>query len=99
MSLEYLTKGLADEGRLMEAGWISLQLVAMAPDATMDEVWAMRMSFMAGAAHLFSSIVTMLGPGGQIGLDDCQRLDMVANELKIFSEDLGRRLKSRRCPL
>lgn len=58
--LERVTRELSDQGKIIEAGWVGLRLVALSPDAPAIQVSEMRMAYMAGAQHLFSSIMTVL---------------------------------------
>ena len=60
--LERLSKQLADEGKLIEVGWIALRLSVIPLDASAVQLSEMRMAYMAGAQHLFSSIMHALDP-------------------------------------
>lgn len=55
--LEQLSRRLADEGKLIEAGWVGLRLAAVPLNAPAAQLEEMRNAFMAGAQHLFSSII------------------------------------------
>jgi hypothetical protein len=91
MSKEYLTalsQRLADSGKLIEAGWISLRIAAMPADATELQIAEMRKAFMAGAAHLFSSIISCLDEGGEITDRDMRRMALIQVELDEFCNQL-----------
>lgn len=91
--LEQLTKRLANEGRLIEAGWVSLRLAVIplnAPPAQLDD---MRLAFMAGAQHLFSSMIEMLDPGSQETPDDLRRMDLINDELEAFAKEIELRAR------
>ena len=60
---ETVCRELADQGKLLEVGWLSLRYGVMSADASTVQVDEMRMAFFAGAQHLFASLVTMLDPG------------------------------------
>lgn len=86
--LEALSRKLADDGKLIEAGWVALRLKAMAPDAPPIQVREMRMAFMAGAQHLFASIMTILDPGDEPSEADLARMSLISNELETFGNEL-----------
>lgn len=90
--LEQLTRKLTDEGKLIEAGWVAMRIIAVPPDATATQLDAMRYAFMAGAQHLFSSIMAMLEPGVMETPDDLRRMDLINTELEAFGEQLKLRI-------
>lgn len=90
--LEQLTKRLADDGKLIEAGWVSLRLHAVPLNAPAGQLEEMRNAFMAGAQHLFSSIMTMLDPGVEPTGADMDRMSLIAAELEAFGKELELRV-------
>lgn len=84
--LERLHDQMADSGKLIEAGWISLRIACLI-DAPADQLREMRMAFFAGAQHLFGSIMTMLEPGQEPTDKDLARMDLIDRELKTFIRD------------
>lgn len=92
--LERLTKELTDKGKLIEAGWVSLRLVAIPLDAPAIQLDEMRTAFFAGAQHLFSSIMTFLEPGVEPTDKDLERFDHVSAELDAFVRDFELRIKT-----
>lgn len=82
-----LSKRLSDEGRLIEAGWIALRAILPpgAPDVQVNE---MRFAYMAGAQHLFSSIMGVLDPGAEPTAADLRRLELINRELEAFYEEM-----------
>lgn len=87
-ALEELAKRLADEGKLVEAGWIAMRNLCIPPDAPQSMVEAMRYSYMAGAQHLFASMFSMLDPGIEDTGDDLRRMEMIADEMNAFSQEM-----------
>jgi hypothetical protein len=84
-----LTKKLAEEGKLIEAGWVGLLQAAIPADAPPIQVREMRMAFMAGAQHLFSSIMVVLEPGAEEATEaDLKRMDLIAAELTAFRDEM-----------
>lgn len=90
--LERLSRELADQGKLIEAGWIGLRIAAIAPDAPPIQLEEMRMAFFAGAQHLFSSIMTILEPGMEPADKDIDRVDLIDKELRHFIKEFEARI-------
>ena len=90
--LEALSKRLADEGKLIEAGWVGLRLAAIPLNAPAVQLEEMHNAFMAGAQHLFSSIMTLLEPGEMETPNDMRRMELIATELAAFGRELELRL-------
>lgn len=86
--LERLTKQLADDGRLIEAGWIGLRIATGLIDASPTQLSEMRKAFMAGAQHLFASIMTVLEEGDDATEADLLRMSLIAAELEAFEAEL-----------
>jgi len=78
-----LTKELMNKGRLVEAGWLSLKLMAFS-EASPAQQEAMRNAFFAGAHHVFNSIMATLDPGEDATKADENRLTMLDTELQSF---------------
>lgn len=76
-----VTKALTDKGKLIEAGFAAFRHMAMAKDAPPVQVSEMRLAFMAGAEHLFSSIMGILDPGDEPTDTDLRRMDLISTEL------------------
>lgn len=86
--LERLTRELADQGKLIEAGWVSLRLAAIPPNAPAIQLQEMRLAFMAGAQHLFASMIGMLDEDREPTEDDMKRMDLIHQELEAFRGEL-----------
>jgi hypothetical protein len=80
---------LADQGLLIEAGFLSLRALATAPDAPDDQVEEMRMSFFAGAQHLFGSIMHIMDEDREPTEADMRRMAQIQTELDTFIEDFS----------
>lgn len=86
--LDLMAKKLADEGRLIEAGWIGLRIAAgleRAPAVQLDE---MRKAYMAGAQHLWSSLMVVMDPEAEPTPADLRRMALIQNELDAFGNEL-----------
>lgn len=90
--LERLTKQLMDEGKLLEAGWIGLRLAAIPLDAPPIQLKQMHMAYMAGAQHLWASMMAGLDPGVGETAADMRRMDLIARELEAYESELLRSL-------
>jgi hypothetical protein len=86
--LEALTKRLADEGKLIEAGWVGLRLFVGLENAPPAQLDTMRLAFMAGAQHLFASMMSMMDPGTEETEADLRRMDLIHEELETFRKEL-----------
>lgn len=85
--LERLTRELAESGKLIEAGWLSMRVACDLHDAPAGQLEDMRMAFFAGAQHLFGSLTSgegVLDPGADETEGDLRRFDLIDTELKEF---------------
>ncbi len=83
-----LGRKLADDGKLIESGWIGLRKMWLPEDATAEQVAELRKAFMAGADHLFASIMNILDDDREPTADDLRRMDLIHNELDEFGKTL-----------
>lgn len=86
--VDKVTRELTDQGKLIEAGWASLRLLAIPPTAGPTQLAEMRMAFFAGAQHLFGSIMVALDEGEEPTADDMRRMELISAELADFAHDL-----------
>lgn len=93
--LEALSRKLADDGKLIEAGWVGFRLACFPPhgNAPAHQLEEMHNAFMGGALHLFSSIMSILDPGEEPTEADLKRMSLIDAELRAFGEVL-----KLRCP-
>jgi hypothetical protein len=82
--VDELTKGLVDQGRLIEAGWLSFRIKAVAPNAPQIQLDEMRVAFFSGAHHLLGSMMSFLEAGDDVTEADLKRVDQVQEELEGF---------------
>ena len=90
-SLVLLSQKLTDQGRLIEAGWVGFQIAVVPPDAPDVQVREMRLAFMAGAQHLFSSITAIMEADREPTEADMRRMSLIDDELKAFTEEFKKR--------
>ena len=86
--LERLTKELADKGKLIEAWWAGLRLIAISADAPAVQLREMRLAYMAGAQHLFSSMMNIMDKDREPTAADLNRMDLIDKELSAFVSEL-----------
>lgn len=86
--LERLTKQLIDDGKLIEAGWISLRIATGLTDASAVQLAEMRKAFFAGAQHLYASMMNVLDEGEEPTDDDMRRMASIDAELEAFGNEL-----------
>ena len=76
-----LTKELTDEGKLIEAGFAAFASLVIPKDAPTIQLREMQLAFMAGAEHVWSSIMNILDPGEEPTAADLRRMDLIQREL------------------
>jgi hypothetical protein len=81
------TRSLAEQGKLIEAGWQTYRLLCLKtpPHESRDDL---REAFLAGAEHAFSSMITMLDPGQDETEGDLRRMDRLHAELEPIRKTL-----------
>lgn len=87
-----LSKKLADEGKLIEAGWAGYRMIVLPPNAPQIQIDECRMAFMAGSQHLFSSIMNILDPGADPSTADLRKMDLIDRELRAFGREMQLRV-------
>jgi hypothetical protein len=86
-----VTRRLIDEGKIIEAGWVSMRALMIAKDAPPLQLDEMRMAFFAGAQHLFTSIMSVMEAGEEPTENDLRRMSSIHAELDTFIEDFKKR--------
>jgi hypothetical protein len=79
-----LAMKMADQGLLIEAGWVGLRAATLDSTTSLQQLHELRCVFFAGAQHLFSSLITILDPRDDVTGMDLQRLERIAEELQRF---------------
>lgn len=87
-----LTKDLTDAGKLVEAGFVVFAHYVIPKDAPPAQLVEMRLAFMAGAEHVFSSIMNMLDPGEEPTAADLRRMDLIQKEIDDWRGRLSERV-------
>lgn len=87
-----ITREWIDRGKLVEAGFAAFAHFVIPKDAPPIQVSEMRLAFMAGAEHVFSSIITMLDPGEEPSEADLRRMDLIHQEIEQWRVRLSDRV-------
>lgn len=87
-----VSKMLIDQGKLIEAGFAAYRLFVMPKDAGEIQVDECRLAFMAGADHLFASIMSTLDPEGEPTDADLKRMDEIHGELERWRVSITARI-------
>jgi hypothetical protein len=85
-----VTKKLIEEGKLIEAGFVALKMIAMDKQASAAQISDMRIAFFAGVHHVFSSIMTTLDEGAEPTEADLKHVKMIHEELDKFVKQFKR---------
>lgn len=92
--LDAITRKLVDQGKLMEAGFTALRYTTIPADAPPVQIAEMRYAFMAGAQHLFASIMGILEEGREPTSNDLRRVSSISDELDAFVIEAKARARS-----
>lgn len=83
--LEEVAKRLASEGQLVQAGWIGYRMKVIPQSAGMVQVEECQRAFMAGATHLFFSLLSALDPDSEPTEGDLDKMGKIHEELARFA--------------
>lgn len=76
-----LTKELIDRGKLIEAGFAAFAYCVIPKDAPPIQLREMQLAYMAGAEHVWSSLINMVGPSEEPTDTDMQRMKLIQREI------------------
>lgn len=83
-----LAKKLADQGKLLEAGFLAMRATIIPAGASEGQVSDMRIAYMGGAQHLFATMMAMLDPESGPTANDLRRMSLISDELRAFEGEL-----------
>lgn len=87
-----LTRKLSDEGKLIEAGAALYEHYVLPADASDVQRQKTRIAFMAGAQHLFASLMSIMDEGQEPTEADLNRMDLIHKELEQWGKTLSERM-------
>jgi hypothetical protein len=94
--VDALCRALVDQAKLIEGGWVGYRWSVLPNDAPPIQVHETRLAFFAGAQHLFTSIMGILGPEAEPTEADLKRMNSILSELKHFISEFKRSHVNRR---
>lgn len=86
-----LTEELIDQGQLIAAGYAAYRSQVMPKEAGPTQVRECGLAFMAGAQHLFGSMMTILDPGEGVTADDEKRMEAIFKEMDEWTKQMAAR--------
>ena len=86
------TKKLADEGKVIEMGWVAFLVMTVPENASEAQKKDLRRAYFAGAQHLWGSIMLFLESGAEATPADLRRMDQINAELNEFVDELKREM-------
>lgn len=85
-AVDQVTKQLADEGKLVEAGFAAYLITRWGPDALdkmpSPHIGELRYAYMSGAQHLFASMMSIMDEGEEPTEADLKKMDLINAELE-----------------
>lgn len=86
--IDEITRQFADKGMLLEAGWAIMRHLKLPEGTPQSQVKTARLYYMAGAQHLFASILGMLDAGAEPTAADERKMELIYEELKKVRAEL-----------
>lgn len=84
------TLAAADQGRLIEHGWLGLRAGWISDDAPAQQIDEMRNAFFAGVQHALAAMAMIGEDGEEASTDELRRMEGVERELDRFFEEFKR---------
>lgn len=88
--LDALSKKLADEGKIIAAGFVGMRMALIPLNAPQAQVDDMERAYLSGAQHLWSSMMSIMDPDAEPTEADMRRMDLIDKELRAAAERLKR---------
>lgn len=93
MAAHDVTKKLVDRGLLIEAGFAAYaHLSGVDKNAPTESLRELQLAFMAGADHLFSSIMNIMDADAEPTDADLRRMDQIHHELEQWRGRIAERV-------
>ncbi len=87
-----LIKELADKGKLIEGGFAAFAHYVIPKDAPPVQFREMQLAYMAGAQHVWSSVMNIFDPVEEVTDADIRRMDLIQREMDEWSGKLSERV-------
>lgn len=85
-------KALIDQGMLLEAGFALFATYVIPKDAPAIQLQEMRLAFMAGADHVFSTVMGVLDPEEEPTDEDMRRMELIHAEIEKWRVVISQRI-------
>jgi hypothetical protein len=82
-----ILKEWADKGEILKGGFMVFRAAMMPPEATPTQLEGARFAFMAGAQHLFASILAVLDEDSEPTEKDLLVMDLISKELNAWDAE------------
>lgn len=82
------TEHMADNGQIIESGWLLFVDTLKLKDAPPVQLIEMRRAFFCGASHVFFSIISFLEEGVDPTEKDLDRMTKLHDELQGFQKEM-----------
>jgi len=86
-----ITKEAADNGLLIETGWLAFKRVCYPDGMVPDQEEQLRNAFFAGSQHLYGSVLAMMDPGSEETENDLKKMQLLDAELEGFLIEFRRK--------
>lgn len=86
-----VTRKLVDDGRLIEAGFEMFRDLVIPKDASDVQITEMKLAFMAGAQHLYGSMMVVFDKDAEPTVADLNRMEQIHKELFRWKTQLEQR--------
>jgi len=77
-------KEVADKGMLVAAGFAAFRIIALNNSIDRDKIADMHTAYMAGAEHLFTTLMSILDEGEEPTKKDTDRIELIYQELQAW---------------
>lgn len=84
--IDEVVRKVTDEGRIIEAGWYAFKTMCIPEGATEQQLYDQKVTFYAGAQHLWGAIMHAVTDGDEPTPLDEARMEKIDNELEEFTQ-------------
>lgn len=86
--VDALIREFTDKGKLVELGWLAMRKHKVPHTATPAQIREMRLCYMAGAQHIFASMMQMMDEDREPTANDMARMGSIHMELEQIAKEL-----------
>jgi len=93
--VQELTKKLANEGKLVAAGFAGMRSALIPEGASQQQIDDMEMAYFGGAQHIWTSLMAIMDAGTEPTAADLRRMDLIQREMVEIEKRLRARVHGR----